>query len=83
MGLKDWFLQLIGTPSDQEIAAAVEGRLQESFGEDVRHLDVAVSDRQVVLSGHCRDIAIKQRAMTEALSVTGVRGVVNNVRVDL
>ena len=83
MGLKNFLRQLFGVLPDAEIAAAVEQRLVDAFGDRVSDLEVTVSDRQVVLTGRCRDIAIKQRAMTEALSITGVHGVINEIRVDL
>lgn len=67
--------------SDERIRDDVNDRLTDDYRLDASEIDVAVSGREVTLTGTVRNRADKRRAEDLAEAVSGVSHVQNNLRV--
>jgi hypothetical protein len=70
-----------GIPSSASLEAGVTSRLLDDPMLGTYPVDVKAENAVVTLSGDLPTQALKQRATTVAKSVTGVSGVINNIRV--
>jgi hypothetical protein len=70
-----------GIPSSAALEASVTSKLLEDSMLGTYPVDVKAENGVVTLSGDLPTQALKQRATTVAKSVTGVSGVINNIRV--
>jgi hypothetical protein len=66
--------------SDSSIRDDINDRLTEDHYVDATHIEVEVSDGEVVLKGTVEDRAAKRRAEDIAEAVTGVRHLENRLR---
>lgn len=69
--------------SDERICEDVCDRLTDDPRVDASDMDVEVRDGEVTLSGRVRSREEKRRAEDVAASVSGVRDVMNTLRVDV
>lgn len=67
---------------DQAIRRAVLARLESDLGLSPAEIDVSVTDRNVVLSGAVRSEALRRAACLAAEGISGIDGVINNLRID-
>jgi hypothetical protein len=70
-----------GIPSSAALEASVTSKLLEDQMLGTYPVDVKAENGVVTLSGDLPTQALKQRSTTVAKSVTGVSGVINNIRV--
>ena len=70
-----------GIPSSAALEASVTSKLLEDSMLGTYPVDVKAENGVVTLNGDLPTQALKQRATTVAKSVTGVSGVINNIRV--
>jgi hypothetical protein len=70
-----------GIPSNASLEAGVTSKLLDDSMLGTYPVDVKAENGVVTLSGDLPTQALKQRATTVAKSITGVSGVINNIRV--
>ena len=70
------------TPSDKDISNAVDNELLYNATTPAYLIDVTTNEGIVTLSGSVNNILSKDRAVKIARTLKGVRGVVDNIKVD-
>jgi osmotically-inducible protein OsmY len=68
--------------SDERIREDINDRLTDEWNVDASDIEVSVSNGEVILTGYVMDLFQKRRAEKVAESVSGVKQVENQIKVD-